>query len=144
MSNISGSKKENITRVFTDGASRGNPGDSGIGVLIIDSSGKRTELKKYLGEKTNNQAEYSALILALENLINLKDSEIIIQTDSQLIANQMNGSWRVKDKGLKSLYTLAKKLCEQYSKLSINYIPRTQNKEADRLANEAINEYFND
>lgn len=135
---------KNITKVFTDGASRGNPGNSGIGVLIIDNNGKRTELKKYLGKKTNNQAEYSALILALENLSHLKDSEIIIQTDSQLMANQMNGSWRVKDEGLKSLFLKAKKLSNQYNNLKITYIPRNQNKEADRLANEAINEYFND
>ncbi len=141
MNNI---QEKNLTKVFTDGASRGNPGDSGIGVLIIENNGNRSELKKYLGKKTNNQAEYSALILALENLTNLKDSEIIIQTDSQLMANQMNGNWRVKDEGLKSLYSKAKKLCQQYNKLNITYIPRTQNKEADRLANEAINEYFID
>ena len=133
-----------ITKVFTDGASRGNPGESGVGVLIIDNDGKKTELKKYLGKKTNNQAEYSALILALENLSHLKGSEIIIQTDSQLMANQMNGSWRVKDEGLKSLFSKAKKLSQEYKSLTIAYIPRTQNKEADRLANEAINEYFND
>ncbi|MGH7885438.1 MAG: ribonuclease HI family protein [Thermodesulfobacteriota bacterium] len=144
MNNFPDSHNEKKVMVFTDGASRGNPGDSGIGVLILDSKGKRKELKNYLGKKTNNQAEYSALILALENLTELTEEEIIIHTDSQLMASQMNEKWKVKDDGLRILYSKAKQLSKQHKKLKIIYIPRELNKEADRLANDAINEYFND
>lgn len=144
MNKITSSEDKDTIKVFTDGASRGNPGDAGIGVLIINSNGKITELKKYLGRKTNNQAEYSALILALEHLQKTDNKEIIIHTDSQLVANQMNGKWRVKDEGLKELNSQARKLAIKLDNLTVTYIPRNQNKEADRLANEAINEYFND
>ena len=85
------------TEVYVDGASRGNPGESGIGVLVIRGNGSRREIRKYLGKGTNNEAEYKALIEALGYLSDEKSRETRIHTDSLLVANQMNGLWKVKD-----------------------------------------------
>lgn len=128
--------------IFIDGAARGNPGESGIGVLIKEESGREREVKKYLGTRTNNQAEYTALITALESAHGHKSQEIRIFTDSLLLANQMNGIWKVKHPEIKELYTKAKSLIEGFSRVTIRHIPREQNREADRLANLAIDEYL--
>ena len=129
--------------VYIDGASRGNPGESGVGVVIDFGSGEKKEIKKYLGIGTNNQAEYKALITALENLKKYSEEEISIFTDSQLIANQINGLWKVKDSDLSKLFIKAKNYLKKFKKITITHIRREKNKEADRVANEAINEYFN-
>ena len=128
--------------IHIDGAARGNPGESGIGILIEDESGSSREIKKYLGTRTNNQAEYTALITALESAGNYKSREIRIYTDSLLLANQMNGLWKVKHPDIKELYKKAKSLIEAYSRVTISHVPREENKEADRLANLAIDEYL--
>ena len=128
--------------IHIDGAARGNPGESGIGVLIEEDNGATREVKKYLGTRTNNQAEYSALITALETARDLKDREIRIYTDSLLLANQMNGLWKVKHPEIKDLYTKAKGLIEAFSRVTITHVPREENSEADRLANLAIDEYL--
>lgn len=131
------------TEVYIDGASRGNPGESGIGVLVIRGDGTRREIRKYLGKGTNNEAEYKALIEALGRLSDEKSPEtgIRIHTDSQLVANQMNGLWKVKDPKLRVLHAEAKKLAASLPRLKIDHIPRERNAEADRLANEAIDVY---
>lgn len=129
------------TEVYIDGASRGNPGESGIGVLVIRGDGTRREIRKYLGKGTNNEAEYRALIEALGCLSDEKSPEIRIRTDSQLVANQMNGLWKVKDPKLRVLHAEAKKLAAALPRLKIDHIPRERNAEADRLANEAIDVY---
>lgn len=128
---------------FTDGAARGNPGDAGIGIVIQDEQGAIVKtLKKYIGKATNNVAEYTALITALEYLGNtetLKCTEIVVYTDSELMARQINGEYKVKDAGLKLLFQKVKLLLHEASfTFSIRHIPRSQNKEADALANEAI------
>ncbi len=128
--------------IFIDGAARGNPGESGIGVLIREESGREREVRKYLGTRTNNQAEYTALIAALESAHGYKNQEIRIFTDSLLLANQMNGIWKVKHPEIKELYTKAKGLIEGFSRVTIRHIPREENGEADRLANLAIDEYL--
>ena len=128
--------------IHIDGAARGNPGESGIGVLIEEDNGATREVKKYLGTRTNNQAEYSALITALESARDLKDREIRIYTDSLLLANQMNGLWKVKHPEIKDLYTKAKGLIEAFRRVTITHVPREENSEADRLANLAIDEYL--
>ncbi len=133
-----------ITEVYIDGASRGNPGESGIGVLVIRPDGSRKEIREHLGRGTNNEAEYKALIAALGYLVTEGTSEVKIHTDSQLVASQMNGLWRVKDPKLRILYSEAKKLASSLPTLEIEYIPREKNAEADGLANEAIDRYFND
>ncbi|MEW6144815.1 MAG: ribonuclease HI family protein [Thermodesulfobacteriota bacterium] len=128
--------------IYIDGAARGNPGESGIGVLIKGEGGKAREIKKYLGTRTNNQAEYTALITALESARGHKDQEIRIFTDSLLLANQMNGLWKVKHPEIKELFKKAKGLIEGFSRVTISHIPREENREADRLANLAIDEYL--
>lgn len=133
-----------ITEVYIDGASRGNPGESGIGVLVIHPDGNRKEIRKHIGRGTNNEAEYKALIAALGYLVTEGTSEVKIHTDSQLVASQMNGLWRVKDPKLRILHSEAKKLASSLPTLEIEYIPREKNAEADGLANEAIDRYFND
>jgi len=133
-----------ITEVYIDGASRGNPGESGVGVLVIHANSERKEIRKYIGKGTNNEAEYKALIAALSYLATQNISEVKIHTDSKLVASQMNGLWKVKDPKLRTLYSEAKKLASSLPKLNIEYIPREKNNEADALANEAIDRYFND
>lgn len=128
--------------IYIDGAARGNPGESGIGVLIREESGRTREVKKYLGTRTNNQAEYTALITALESVKDHRNQEIHIFTDSLLLANQMNGIWKVRHPEIRELHTRAKSLIEGFSRVTIRHIPREQNKEADRLANIAIDEYL--
>jgi ribonuclease HI len=128
--------------IHIDGAARGNPGEAGIGVLIKEENGRSREVKKYLGTRTNNQAEYTALITALESAREYKDREIRIFTDSLLLANQMNGLWKVKHPEIKELYGKAKGLIEGFRRVTIKHIPREENTEADRLANLAIDEYL--
>ncbi len=129
--------------IYTDGASRGNPGDSGAGIVIKDGEKTIKEIKKYLGIKTNNQAEYEALILALIEAHNLSLKKVRIHTDSQLLANHINGLWKVRHDNIKPLYKKAMKYLDRFDEFSINYIPRELNKEADSLANLAIDEYSN-
>ena len=133
-----------ITEVYIDGASRGNPGESGIGVLVIRPDASREEIREYIGRGTNNEAEYKALIKALAYLVAEGSATVKIHTDSQLVASQMNGLWRVKDPKLRILHSEAKKLASRLPVLEIEYIPRERNTEADALANEAIDRYFND
>ena len=134
----------NKVKVFTDGASRGNPGDAGIGIVIYDEDD--TILKKwneYLGKTTNNQAEYLALIKSLELLKELKESTQIdlieFFADSELMVKQIRLEYKVKDEGLKPLFkkfnTLINELKIPYK---INHIERKLNKEADKLANQGI------
>ncbi len=128
--------------IYIDGAARGNPGNSGIGVLIRETKDKNREIKKYLGTKTNNQAEYTALITALESATDLKDKQIKIFTDSLLVANQINGVWKVRHPEIISLNKKAKQLLQNFKNITIQHIPRELNREADRLANLAIDEYL--
>jgi len=128
--------------IYIDGAARGNPGNSGIGVLIRETKDKNREVKKYLGTKTNNQAEYTALITALESANDLKERQIKIFTDSLLVANQINGIWKVRHPEIITLNKKAKQLLQNFKNITIQHIPRELNSEADRLANLAIDEYL--
>ncbi len=128
---------------FTDGASRGNPGDAAIGIVIKDENGTTIQShKRFLGTTTNNVAEYTALLECVELV---RDSEtfrcsvLVVQTDSELMARQMNGQYKVKDPGLKVMHQKVKAaLGSSLFKFLISHIPRSQNAEADALANEAI------
>ena len=133
---------EEIVEIYIDGAARGNPGESGIGIFIKDEKGKTREVKKYLGTLTNNQAEYMALITALESSKEHRNKKIQIYTDSLLLANQMNGLWKVKHPEISVLNKKAKELLKNFKEVTIQHIPRELNKEADRLANLAIDEYL--
>jgi len=142
-SGSAGDAKTKAVEIYIDGASRGNPGDAGIGILIKETDDKHREIKKYLGTKTNNQAEYTALIEALESAKELKNRPIRVFTDSLLVANQVNGLWKVKHAEIIPLNKKARSLFKKYSDITIRHIPREQNSQADRLANLAIDEYFN-
>lgn len=126
--------------LFIDGASRGNPGPAGLGVVILDESGKKIkEVSKYLGETTNNVAEYSALVYALDEALMLKADEILVNVDSELVAKQLNGEYRVKDETIKLFFDKALHVLKSFKKFEIKHIDRSKNKEADKLANKAIN-----
>jgi ribonuclease HI len=132
----------NQVEIYIDGASRGNPGEAGIGIFIKESGGKTREITRYLGTKTNNQAEYTALIEALESAKELNGRPIRIYTDSLLVANQVNGLWKVKHAEIIPLNKKARSLFTGFKDITIRHIPRELNTEADRLANMAIDEYF--
>ena len=130
--------------IYTDGGARGNPGPAAIGV-IIQKEGQI--LKKYsqcIGQTTNNQAEYQAIIFALKKIKLLfgkkkaKTMEIEICLDSELIAKQLNHQYKIKEKDLQPLFLKIWNLILDFSQLDFKYIPRQQNKEADRLVNQAL------
>ncbi len=125
--------------IYIDGASRGNPGDAGAGVRITDDRGNRiVEMSRYLGQKTNNEAEYWALLLGLEEAKRLGGRSIRIFTDSELVERQINGLYRVRNSNLKLLHGAALRRLDEFSSHVVQSIPREQNQEADRLANEAV------
>lgn len=128
---------------WTDGASRGNPGEAAIGIIVKQEDGTVVATKKrYLGTATNNVAEYTALlecIRLVRNTGTITCTELVVQTDSELMARQVNGQYKVKDAGLKVLFTEVKTaLSGAPFTFTIRHIPRSLNKEADALANEAI------
>ncbi len=125
--------------VYIDGASKGNPGRAGIGVWIANGDGRRlVELSRYLGQRTNNEAEYWALLIGLREARRLGADAVQVYTDSELIERQINGVYRVKDKKLKPLHEAAGRRLKAFSSFKIESIPREKNREADRLANQAI------
>jgi ribonuclease HI len=125
--------------IYIDGCSKGNPGRAGIGVVAYQGDEKPIfMLSDEIGVTTNNQAEYKALVSALEYAVSFKAAEVEIRSDSELIVKQMNGSYRVKKAELKPLYEAAQKLASRIENLSLRAIPREQNREADALANKAL------
>jgi ribonuclease HI len=124
--------------LYCDGASRGNPGEAGAGALVIGPHGEEFRLTRYLGHKTNNQAEYTALLLGLQKLKELKAGKVEIRADSELMIRQLKGVYRVKHEGLKPLFLEAKELLKNFTKVVLKHIPREENKEADALSNDAI------
>lgn len=126
--------------VFTDGASRGNPGEAGIGVQICKGQETIKEISEYIGSATNNVAEYIALKRGLEECIKLKGTSITVYMDSELIVKQLNGIYKVKNENLKEIYEDVKKLVSKFNKFEIHHVPRDKNKIADSLANKGIDE----
>jgi len=125
--------------LYTDGCCRGNPGPAGIGVVIKDSRRKiLKELSEYIGEATNNIAEYSALIRGLEEASDLGAEEIAVFMDSELVVKQINGEYRVKDDGMKELFRRTVEVLKNFRSYEIKHTDRSNNKEADKLANRAI------
>ncbi|MHB8896366.1 MAG: ribonuclease HI family protein [Candidatus Geothermincolia bacterium] len=128
-------------RVCTDGAARGNPGPAGAGAQALDPSGEVVvEISEFLGHATNNVAEYYALIMILEASRHLGYSRLKVFTDSQLMANQITGGYRVKNHGLKPLAARVKALLDEYREVEVQYIPRAKNTACDALANKAVDE----
>ncbi|MFH1857944.1 MAG: ribonuclease HI family protein [Candidatus Omnitrophota bacterium] len=125
--------------LYVDGASRGNPGPAGIGVVLCDRSQRTVcECGKFIGETTNNVAEYTALIYGLQEALLRKVSRISVHTDSELLARQLQGRYKVKESHLKMLHRQVRALIQNFSRFEIHHVPRTENRRADKLANEAI------
>ena len=125
--------------IYIDGASRGNPGRAGAGIWITNGEGEKiSEVSRYLGHKTNNEAEYWALLLGLREAKRLGGEALQIFTDSELVERQIKGVYRVKDLDLKALHKIVIENLKRFSSFEIESIPREENKEADRLANQAI------
>ncbi len=125
---------------FTDGASRGNPGESGIGILMKGEDGKvLVSLSDYIGTATNNIAEYAALIKCLEIAKETKCARLIVHSDSELMVRQIQGTYKVKDNGLKKLFADVQRiLASAPFKFEIRHVAREENGEADELANRGI------
>ena len=125
---------------FTDGAARGNPGESGIGVIFKDEQGTTiAKLHGYIGETTNNVAEYTALLACLKNAPKTKCSRLVVHSDSELMVRQVLGQYKVRDPGLKVLFLKAQRLLASAAfEFEIRHIRRELNKEADELANLGI------
>lgn len=122
-----------------DGGARGNPGPAGYGVLIEDQSGKPVaELSQYLGHQTNNYAEYSGLIAALEYAVSHGHNALKVISDSELLVRQMRGIYKVKNPTLKELHARARNLVGKLEWFQITHALREHNREADRLANAAM------
>jgi ribonuclease HI len=127
----------------TDGASRGNPGPAGIGAVIeVDGTGERIELCAYIGETTNNVAEYRALLLALAEAEKLRPASITVRSDSELLVRQLNGAYKVKSPLLKPLFLDAAMRLRRFPSARILHVGREENREADLLANRAIDAHF--
>jgi ribonuclease HI len=128
-----------VLTIHTDGGARGNPGPAAFAYVIQRDSAPAIEEAGCIGEATNNQAEYTALIRALEHAARLGSKHPLrIYSDSELLVKQMNGEYRVKDEGLKPLYEHARRLASRFDSVSISHIPRAQNAWADRLYNAAL------
>lgn len=133
----------NRLTVFTDGGARGNPGPSAIGVVVQQNGKMIHEYNKYLGEQTNNVAEYEALLYSIEWVGEYSATETIeaceFLLDSKLVVEQVQGHWKVKEPHLQHLVTKARSLLGNLPcKYSFRHIPRAQNSEADRLVNECL------
>lgn len=138
---------KNANKIFvnTDGGARGNPGPAAIGVVIKDAEG--TTIKSYqetIGERTNNEAEYEAVILALRKIKSLlgggriKETEITVRMDSLLVASQLRGEYKIEEERLQPLFMRVWNLRMDFGKINFQHIPREKNKEADSLVNDAL------
>ena len=130
--------------IYTDGGARGNPGPAGAGAVIFDTNMRKVaEASSFLGVQTNNWAEYEAVILGLSTLlekIGQEKTSVHVRLDSQLIERQLIGEYRVKDEALYLQYLKVQKLMQQFESVTFEHVPREKNKEADALANKAMDE----
>lgn len=125
--------------LFTDGGSRGNPGPAAAGAIIKDKTGEVLfEKGQFLGQATNNEAEYRALLLGLKASADLKPDQLVVLLDSELVYYQLRGDYRVKNPILAKLWQEAKKIEKNFPKVIYKHIPREKNTHADALVNEAL------
>jgi ribonuclease HI len=127
-----------VWTITPDGAARGNPGPAAIAFIIERPGEKDFTYKECLGDATNNVAEYTALIRALEKARDLGGERLAVQSDSDLMVQQMNGRYKVKNPGLTPLYEKARQLSKAFAEVSFRHIPREENTRADRLCNQAL------
>jgi ribonuclease HI len=133
-------------RVYSDGASRGNPGISAIAFMIITEEGRLLKrYSKYVGIRTNNQAEYEALISALESASELTDQEVTCFMDSELVVKHLSGEYKVRNPRLKTLWLKVQELKQNFGEITFKSVPRTDMliKQVDRLANQALDRVKN-
>ncbi len=134
-------KQDGLCRLFTDGASRGNPGQAGAGAVLFSQDGQELiTCSDYLGICTNNVAEYKALILGLKAALDERCLSLEINLDSELIVRQIQGRYKVKNEALKLLYTDVMTVLKNFPAWSVNHVPRSQNARADALANQGIDQ----
>ncbi len=131
--------------VNTDGGARGNPGPAAVGVFVTDADGKMLkEVKQTIGNSSNNFAEYQAVLIGLETLKQMygkatRDKEIVLRLDSELVKKQLNAEYQIKEPGLVPNFIAIHNLrVTNFPHLTLQHVPREQNKEADRLVNEAL------
>ncbi|MCX5707345.1 MAG: ribonuclease HI family protein [Candidatus Omnitrophica bacterium] len=124
--------------IYIDGASKGNPGPSGVGVVICRGGETIKNISNFIGNTTNNIAEYTALIHALREALILKADTVKVKTDSQLLARQLNKIYKVKNTNILALFNQAVHLAASFKNFSVTNIPREENKGADKLATQAI------
>jgi len=130
--------------IFTDGGAKDNPGPAAIGAVIYKDGQKQKEYSEFIGEATNNEAEYKALIFALKKVKSLfgkekiKDCKLKANTDSELMAEQLNGNYKIKDEKIQPLFLKAWNLKLDYGQFEIKSIPREKNEEADQLVKDAL------
>ncbi len=130
-----------VLRLHVDGASRGNPGDAGFGVPVCSPDGSEVAgLYGYLGRATNNVAEYQALVHGLRFALARGASSVEVYSDSELLVRQLSGRYRVKNPGLQPLFREAQSLLARFERARVTHVPREQNREADALANRAVDE----
>jgi ribonuclease HI len=127
-------------KFYIDGASKGNPGPSGIGVVICRDGSTIKNIASFIGNTTNNVAEYTALIYALQEGLILNAENIEINTDSQLLYRQVKKIYKIKNANILGLYNQALHLMSAFKEVSIKHIPRQENRGADKLANKAVKE----
>jgi ribonuclease HI len=129
------------TRLFTDGAARGNPGPAGAGAVIVSPEGHVVaKVGKFLGDQTNNYAEYKGLILGLQRARAMGIRELDVYSDSELLVRQLNGEYQVKADHLKPLHEEARQLLQGFSAVAVSHIPREENEAADEMSNRAIDQ----
>jgi probable phosphoglycerate mutase len=127
--------------LHADGGARGNPGPAGIGVVLKDSSGEVLgEIAQGIGHATNNVAEYKALIEGLELALASGVTDLDIFLDSELVVSQLKGDWKIKKDTLRALAVQARRLMNRFEKTTISHVPREQNSDADKLANQGMDE----
>ncbi len=124
--------------IYIDGASKGNPGPSGIGVVICRDGQTIKNIASFIGNTTNNIAEYTALIYGLQEGLILKVERIKINTDSQLLYRQLKRIYKIKNPNILGLYSQVQHLISAFNEVSINHISREENRGADKLANQAV------
>lgn len=128
-------------KLFTDGGARGNPGPAGIGGVLYDQNDQEfASFSEYLGETTNNQAEYKALLKGLELALEHQVTELSCFLDSELVVKQLNKEYKVKDAGLAKLFVKIWNLSQTFAQISFSHVRREFNKEADRLVNQALDQ----
>jgi len=123
--------------IYTDGGSRGNPGPAAAGVVVGDK-----KFSKFLGKATNNQAEYEAVILALQEAKKMSGKNLQINLDSQLVCCQLTGKYKVKNSNIAPLFLKVFNLLKDFDQVEFKHIPREKNKQADKLVNQELDKHL--